>query len=124
MCGIIGVTGNGPVVPRLIDSLKRLEYRGYDSAGVAAVVDGHHRDADLVVALDRGHERELARLGVPSGRRRLLRSFDPQVVASHEDLDIADPWYGGSDDFDTAWEQITAAVPGVVSWVEDRIDAR
>lgn len=41
MCGIIGVTGNGPVVPRLIDSLKRLEYRGYDSAGVAAVVDGH-----------------------------------------------------------------------------------
>ena len=41
MCGIIGVTGNGPVVPRLIDSLKRLEYRGYDSAGVAAVVNGH-----------------------------------------------------------------------------------
>jgi glucosamine--fructose-6-phosphate aminotransferase (isomerizing) len=40
MCGIIGVTGQGPVVPRLIDSLKRLEYRGYDSAGVAAVVDG------------------------------------------------------------------------------------
>ena len=40
MCGIIGVTGNGPVTPRLIDSLKRLEYRGYDSAGVAAVVGG------------------------------------------------------------------------------------
>ncbi|MEG1451380.1 MAG: glutamine--fructose-6-phosphate aminotransferase, partial [Brevundimonas sp.] len=35
MCGIIGVTGNGPVVPRLVDSLKRLEYRGYDSAGIA-----------------------------------------------------------------------------------------
>lgn len=40
MCGIIGVTGHGPVTPRLIDSLKRLEYRGYDSAGVAAVVGG------------------------------------------------------------------------------------
>ena len=40
MCGIIGVTGVGPAVPRLIDSLKRLEYRGYDSAGVAALVDG------------------------------------------------------------------------------------
>ncbi|GAA0612471.1 glutamine--fructose-6-phosphate transaminase (isomerizing) [Brevundimonas kwangchunensis] len=40
MCGIIGVTGIGPAVPRLIDSLKRLEYRGYDSAGVAALVDG------------------------------------------------------------------------------------
>ena len=40
MCGIIGVTGTGPVVPRLIDSLKRLEYRGYDSAGVAVMTDG------------------------------------------------------------------------------------
>jgi glucosamine--fructose-6-phosphate aminotransferase (isomerizing) len=40
MCGIIGITGAGPVVPRLIDSLKRLEYRGYDSSGIAAVVDG------------------------------------------------------------------------------------
>jgi len=40
MCGIIGVTGSGPVTPRLIDSLKRLEYRGYDSAGVAALVGG------------------------------------------------------------------------------------
>ncbi len=37
MCGIIGIVGVEPVVPRLVDSLKRLEYRGYDSAGVAAV---------------------------------------------------------------------------------------
>ena len=42
MCGIIGITGGAPVVPRLIDSLKRLEYRGYDSAGVATV-DGEGR---------------------------------------------------------------------------------
>ena len=42
MCGIIGVTGTGPAVPRLIDSLKRLEYRGYDSAGVAALVEGRN----------------------------------------------------------------------------------
>jgi glucosamine--fructose-6-phosphate aminotransferase (isomerizing) len=40
MCGIIGVTGVGPAVPRLIESLKRLEYRGYDSAGIATLVDG------------------------------------------------------------------------------------
>ena len=40
MCGIIGVTGTGPAVPRIIDSLKRLEYRGYDSAGIAVLVDG------------------------------------------------------------------------------------
>ncbi|HZZ67937.1 MAG TPA: glutamine--fructose-6-phosphate aminotransferase, partial [Phenylobacterium sp.] len=40
MCGIIGIVGRSEVVPRLIESLKRLEYRGYDSAGVAAIVDG------------------------------------------------------------------------------------
>ncbi|MGZ3314030.1 MAG: glutamine--fructose-6-phosphate transaminase (isomerizing) [Caulobacteraceae bacterium] len=40
MCGIIGIVGRSDVAPRLIESLKRLEYRGYDSAGVAAVVDG------------------------------------------------------------------------------------
>ncbi|HXQ13833.1 MAG TPA: glutamine--fructose-6-phosphate transaminase (isomerizing) [Caulobacteraceae bacterium] len=41
MCGIIGIVGDKPVSGRLIESLRRLEYRGYDSAGVAAVVDGH-----------------------------------------------------------------------------------
>jgi glucosamine--fructose-6-phosphate aminotransferase (isomerizing) len=40
MCGIIGIVGKEPVSDRLIDSLKRLEYRGYDSAGIAAVVGG------------------------------------------------------------------------------------
>jgi glucosamine--fructose-6-phosphate aminotransferase (isomerizing) len=37
MCGIIGIVGAEPVTGRLVESLKRLEYRGYDSAGVAAV---------------------------------------------------------------------------------------
>ena len=40
MCGIIGIVGNRPVAERLLESLKRLEYRGYDSAGVAAQVGG------------------------------------------------------------------------------------
>ncbi|HEY8615890.1 glutamine--fructose-6-phosphate transaminase (isomerizing) [Phenylobacterium sp.] len=40
MCGIIGIVGTRPVQDRLIESLKRLEYRGYDSAGVAGVVGG------------------------------------------------------------------------------------
>ncbi len=41
MCGIVGVLGQGPVAEQLVDALKRLEYRGYDSAGVATVDNGH-----------------------------------------------------------------------------------
>jgi glucosamine--fructose-6-phosphate aminotransferase (isomerizing) len=40
MCGIIGYIGPKPVVPILIEGLRRLEYRGYDSAGIAVVRDG------------------------------------------------------------------------------------
>lgn len=40
MCGIIGIIGKAPVAPLLVDGLKRLEYRGYDSAGVATLVNG------------------------------------------------------------------------------------
>ena len=40
MCGIIGIVGNNPATPRLLEALKRLEYRGYDSAGIATLVNG------------------------------------------------------------------------------------
>ncbi|AKM07523.1 glutamine--fructose-6-phosphate transaminase (isomerizing) [Pelagerythrobacter marensis] len=40
MCGIIGIAGNEEVADRLVDGLKRMEYRGYDSAGVCTVRDG------------------------------------------------------------------------------------
>ncbi len=40
MCGIVGILGHDDVADRLLDGLKRLEYRGYDSAGIATIVDG------------------------------------------------------------------------------------
>ncbi|MGV1833369.1 glutamine--fructose-6-phosphate transaminase (isomerizing) [Rhizobium rhizogenes] len=40
MCGIVGIVGTKPVAGRLVDALRRLEYRGYDSAGVATIHDG------------------------------------------------------------------------------------
>ena len=40
MCGIVGVLGNHEVAPLLVESLKRLEYRGYDSAGIATINKG------------------------------------------------------------------------------------
>jgi len=41
MCGIIGIAGTREVAPLIVEALKRLEYRGYDSAGVATLVKGH-----------------------------------------------------------------------------------
>ena len=41
MCGIVGVVGKGAAAPLLVEALRRLEYRGYDSAGIATLVDGH-----------------------------------------------------------------------------------
>ncbi len=56
MCGIIGILGKEPAAPRLLDSLRRLEYRGYDSAGVATLESGvltRRRAEGKLFALDR-----------------------------------------------------------------------
>ncbi len=56
MCGIIGILGKEPAAPRLLQSLRRLEYRGYDSAGVATLEKGiltRRRAAGKLAALER-----------------------------------------------------------------------
>jgi glucosamine--fructose-6-phosphate aminotransferase (isomerizing) len=54
MCGIVGYTGPNPCVEVLVDGLRRLEYRGYDSAGIAVLADG-----DIAVRKSKG---KIARL--------------------------------------------------------------
>ena len=70
MCGIVGVLGKAEAAPQIVDSLKRLEYRGYDSAGVATLVDGAlvRRRAEgklrnLEAALDREPLKGLSGIG-------------------------------------------------------------
>ncbi len=48
MCGIVGAIADRDVVPVLIEGLKRLEYRGYDSSGIAVIDQGEHRDVRRV----------------------------------------------------------------------------
>jgi glucosamine--fructose-6-phosphate aminotransferase (isomerizing) len=57
MCGIIGIIGKNEVAPLLIDGLRRLEYRGYDSAGVATLINGRIERRRAEGKLDRLAER-------------------------------------------------------------------
>ncbi len=90
MCGIIGIIGNSDVAPRLLESLRRLEYRGYDSSGIAAHTgtgvdrrraEGKIRNLDAVIAeqplsgvVGIGHTR-WATHGAPSLRNAHPHSF-------------------------------------------------
>jgi glucosamine--fructose-6-phosphate aminotransferase (isomerizing) len=53
MCGIVGILGTGDVAPRILQALRRLEYRGYDSAGIAVLRDGRLARARAPGKLDR-----------------------------------------------------------------------
>ncbi len=92
------------------------ERAGYPTGHSAAQVNADHLAADLVVALDTGHERELAHLGVPTERRRLLRSFDPEADGES----VPDPYYGDQEDFELVRDQIEAAIPYMLDWIRER----
>jgi protein-tyrosine phosphatase len=79
----------------------------------------------LILALDVDHYGWL-RASAPDeeslSRIRMLRSFDP-ALADGDPLEqgIEDPWYGGHADFEAVWDQVQAAVPGIVRYVQDAI---
>ncbi|MFD2456940.1 low molecular weight protein-tyrosine-phosphatase [Corynebacterium mendelii] len=89
---------------------------GYDgSKHRAAQFGDRDRSAELVVALDDGHVRQLKKLGVPAERIRLLRSFDPTAPAG---ASVDDPYYGGREGFTRVLNQLEAAMPGLIEWAK------
>ncbi len=86
MCGIVGYIGERDSTPIILDGLKRLEYRGYDSAGVAVLDDGHieiRRDAGKLSRLqEMVHELPLhGRIGI--GHTRWATHGEPNARNAH-----------------------------------------
>lgn len=88
MCGIVGYVGHREAVPVLIDGLSKLEYRGYDSAGIAVVEDGKIKVVKSVGRLS-NLEKKLAELKTPLkscvgiGHTRWATHGEPSDVNSH-----------------------------------------
>ena len=91
MCGIIGYTGRRPAGPIVIDGLKRLEYRGYDSAGIALIDDRHElyiaRAAGKLDNLDARIEGSLPPAVAGIGHTRWATHGEPSDANAHPHLD-------------------------------------
>jgi len=90
MCGIIGYIGQEQVVPLLLEGLKRLEYRGYDSAGIAAIANGRlvrRRRSGKVddLAADLEASQVLSTVGI--GHTRWATHGPPTEINAHPHLD-------------------------------------
>ena len=109
---------------RTIDALAARGYDGsqhraqlYDPAWLPSL--------DLVLALDRGHERTLRALAPTADDRakiQLLRRFDPAAATvPAADLDIPDPYYAGPEVFDAVLDQVEDACAGVLLELQRRL---
>ena len=86
MCGIIGIIAKGEVAPGLIEGLRRLEYRGYDSAGIATLVDGRierRRAEGKLVNLARRLDHEPVQGAIGIGHTRWATHGLPTETNAH-----------------------------------------
>jgi glucosamine--fructose-6-phosphate aminotransferase (isomerizing) len=102
MCGIIGYCGQKPAVPIILEALKRLEYRGYDSAGVASLYDDQlvikkdagqvdevirkHNLASLPGLVAIGHTRWATHGGVTQSNAHPLSDCDGRIAVVHNGI--------------------------------------
>tara|TARA_B100001250_G_scaffold146947_1_gene125812 strand:+ start:541 stop:2361 length:1821 start_codon:yes stop_codon:yes gene_type:complete len=86
MCGIVGITSNKEVASRIINSLKRLEYRGYDSAGIATLKDGFINEVKCegrVEALEKNISKTNLQGDIGIGHVRWATHGRPSSVNAH-----------------------------------------
>jgi len=86
MCGIVGIVGQTPVAPLIVDALKRLEYRGYDSAGVATIQNGElarRRAEGKLVNLERRLKAEPLDGNIGIGHTRWATHGVPNETNAH-----------------------------------------
>ena len=86
MCGIIGILSDQPAAPRLVEALKRLEYRGYDSAGIAVLEEGRLKRLRAPGKLNNLEEkvREIRLLsGIGIGHTRWATHGQPNETNAH-----------------------------------------
>jgi glucosamine--fructose-6-phosphate aminotransferase (isomerizing) len=92
MCGIVGYIGNRKVVPLLIKGLKRLEYRGYDSAGIAIIQDGKvkiFKRKGKVSDLEKSiHDKDLTST-VGIGHTRWATHGEPNDINAHPHVSMS-----------------------------------
>ena len=86
MCGIVGILGNNEAAPILVDALKKLEYRGYDSAGIATINNGilerRRETGKLVNLADKlVHQPLKGKAGI--GHTRWATHGSPSVINAH-----------------------------------------
>jgi protein-tyrosine phosphatase len=76
---------------------------------------------DLVLAMDHDNHNQLLRLAPnadAADKVRFLRAFDPDA---HGAVEIADPYYGSSEDFEQAYDEIVASCRGLLAYLEDEV---
>ena len=90
MCGIVGYVGRRDAAPLVLDALRRLEYRGYDSAGIAVVCDGHlsvEKTAGKITALDARLDGHMPSGNVALSHTRWATHGVPNEVNAHPHTD-------------------------------------
>ena len=86
MCGIIGITSNKEVTSRIVNSLKKLEYRGYDSAGIATLKEGFIQEVKCegrVEKLEQNISKSRLKGNIGIGHVRWATHGKPSTINAH-----------------------------------------